>query len=677
MAYYGQSFGGIYGTMLTGAEPRVRTAALNVPGGPIVDIARESAFRSRIADQLRANKPDLRNAGPGLNGFTESLPLRRDPRVTDPVPGSAAIREYAARGNWLERPGSPETFAAPIAAAIAAGSKKALYQTAYTDGTVPNPTAGVLYRAGNLYDKVWVYRNDRTPTVNSNPHGFLLDPTVAGRNQGQQQIADFLTSLGATVTDPDGPGPVWENSTQATVSTDYRAQLDCLHYPDPQTGATQSRTPNSPDCADRSNTVSKAQTAPSPAPSSTQSPAGPPATSTPSPGATASPGATPTGSPSATPSGLPAASEQLSYTALTSPQRVLDSRTGVGTAKGRKRGAVTLDLSGILPSGARAVALNVTVLNASARGFVVVHPGGSSQPPTSNVNVEASVPGVRANTQANEVVARVSTARTVTLTVDSTTADLVADLVGFFGAADQGGVGLDPVTPTRLLDSRNTSTPQRRGETVLDLTGTAAEGASSVALNVTVTRPSARGFVVAYPTGTTRPGTSNVNVEAGQTQANEVLVRVGAGNKVSLFVDSTSAVVIADLVGVVAPSGALFAPLPQPVRVADTRTGQGLPKGRLRGAAVLSLNDVVPSNARAVFLNVTATNGDRAGFVTVYPNGQPAPGTSNVNFPASLTQANEVLTGLGAQRDVRVVVGGANGPAAHVVVDVVGYLVGR
>jgi len=55
-----------------------------------------------------------------------------------------------------------------------------------------------------------VYRNDRSPTASRNPHGFLLDPTIAGRNLGQAQVLDFLASRGATISDPDGAGNLFE-----------------------------------------------------------------------------------------------------------------------------------------------------------------------------------------------------------------------------------------------------------------------------------------------------------------------------------------------------------------------------------------------------------------------------------------------------------------------------------
>ena len=47
VVYYAQSLGGIYGTMLMGVDQRVRAGALNVPGGPILDIARQSPAFAR------------------------------------------------------------------------------------------------------------------------------------------------------------------------------------------------------------------------------------------------------------------------------------------------------------------------------------------------------------------------------------------------------------------------------------------------------------------------------------------------------------------------------------------------------------------------------------------------------------------------------------------------------
>ena len=233
--YYGLSFGGIYGTMLMGTDPLFHQGLLNVPGGPIVDIARLSGFRNNLAAQIKRSRPVLLNGGPGLEGFTEDLPLRNEPPRVIEHQGAGELQELFGESNWFERSGSPETFAPRIRLrpdpAWADNPKNVAFQTAFADGTVPNPTAGTLYRAGDLFDRVVYYRNDRTPTFQSDPHGFLADPSLAGRTSGEQQLGAFL-STGQLVS----TNPAFLETTIANPNN-----LECLHYPDPQTGQPQAR----------------------------------------------------------------------------------------------------------------------------------------------------------------------------------------------------------------------------------------------------------------------------------------------------------------------------------------------------------------------------------------------------------------------------------------------------
>ena len=235
--YYGISFGGIYGTMLMGTDPLFHRGLLNVPGGPIADIARLSGFRGDLAAQLKRSKPNMLNGGPGLEGFTEDMPLRNEPPQVIKHRGAAAIQELLGATNWYDRSGSPETFAPRIRlrpdAAWAKQPKEVAFQTAYGDGTVPNPTAATLYRAGQLFDRVTLYRNDKSPTFDSDPHGFLADPSLAGRTPGQQQLAEFLASGNLT-----NPNPALLEVPIADANN-----LECLHYPDPQSGQPQARQP--------------------------------------------------------------------------------------------------------------------------------------------------------------------------------------------------------------------------------------------------------------------------------------------------------------------------------------------------------------------------------------------------------------------------------------------------
>ena len=371
------------------------------------------------------------------------------------------------------------------------------------------------------------------------------------------------------------------------------------------------------------------------------------------------------------PVGAPTDSTPL-LTTLSTPVRVLDSRNGTGTPRGLKRDDVVLDLASLVPAGATSVVLNATVTNPTADGHLVVSPAGAPVPPTSNVNFR------RDSTQANEVVVRVPADRKVLLHLSGASAHEVVDLLGWTSpqrSADNGVV-TTLSSPQRLADSRSTSTRSVRGELPVALGSAVPADATAVVLNVTLAGATSRGFAVVHPTGAARPATSNVNVEAGQTQANEVLVRTGRDRSVSVFVDSTSAAVVVDLIGYVTPggTGTTIAPLTTPQRLVDTRTGQGLSAGRKAGEQRLTLPSSVPAGARAVVLNVTAVGADRAGFVTAYAGGTSRPGTSNVNFGRSTVQANEVIVPVGADRTVSLFVGGAGGPQTHLVVDLVASL---
>ena len=60
----------------------------------------------------------------------------------------------------------------------------------------------------------------------------------------------------------------------------------------------------------------------------------------------------------------------------------------------------------------------------------------------------------------------------------------------------------------------------------------------------------------------------------------------------------------------------------------------------------------VPTDARAVSINLTANNPDAAGFATVYPCNEARPEASNLNFTPGSTVANAVLTKLGTDGNI-------------------------
>jgi Bacterial Ig-like domain len=221
--YAGQSFGGIYGVQLLGLEPDVRAGVANVPGGPIIEIARLSpSFRTLVGQALISRTPSLYNVSPpnltppnlAFTNFNEKIPLRNLPIVTDTVPGASAIQESIDRAEWAQQAGNPAAYAPFITRPI-------IIQFARGDQTVPNPTASAILRACGCANRATLFRNDlafaANPATPKNPHTFLTNisvPSVATIVvEAQAQMATFLASDGTVTIDPDGPGPIFETPT--------------------------------------------------------------------------------------------------------------------------------------------------------------------------------------------------------------------------------------------------------------------------------------------------------------------------------------------------------------------------------------------------------------------------------------------------------------------------------
>ncbi|MGW5847759.1 hypothetical protein ACWFQ8_07295 [Streptomyces sp. NPDC055254] len=233
------------------------------------------------------------------------------------------------------------------------------------------------------------------------------------------------------------------------------------------------------------------------------------------------------------------------------PARLLDSRAAVGrpgTTPVPGRGEVSLQVAGrggVPQSGVRAVVLNVTVTEAKEGGHLTVWASGTTRPDSSNLNWTAG------RTVPNHVVVPVGADGAVKLFNASWgTAHLIADVFGYY-SDDPAGATFHPAGPKRVLDTRTTGAVAARASTVLDLSGSPElGGAKAVVLNVTVTDPKSDGHLTVWPSGTTRPDSSNLNWTTGSTVANLVTVPVGADGKVEIAnLGWGSTQVIVDLFG--------------------------------------------------------------------------------------------------------------------------------
>ncbi|MDN3496151.1 hypothetical protein QL996_09450 [Planococcus sp. APC 4015] len=374
------------------------------------------------------------------------------------------------------------------------------------------------------------------------------------------------------------------------------------------------------------------------------------------------------------------------------PARILDTRVGNGAPQGpvASNGNVTLQVTGrggVPTTGVSAVVVNVTATGPNSGGFVTVYPTGTTQPTASNVNYTAnqSIP--------NLVTVKVGTSGRVNLANNAPgTVHLIADVAGYYlaGTVTQPGAFVS-VDPARVLDTRvgngAAQTPVGSNGTVgLQITGRGGvpgSGVSAVVVNVTVTSPTAGGFVTVYPSGTTQPTASNLNFRGGQSVPNLVTVKVGTDGKINLTNNSSGSVnLIADVAGYYL-AGSPTAPgafvSVNPARVLDTRSGVGAGAYPLEGYGgynwvglqVVNRGGVPTTGVAAVVANVTVTAPSSAGFVTVFPYGSAEPVASNLNYTAGQNVPNLVTVKVGGNGKIDLTNNSSG--TTHLIADVAGY----
>ncbi|MFF9210667.1 MULTISPECIES: hypothetical protein [unclassified Streptomyces] len=334
------------------------------------------------------------------------------------------------------------------------------------------------------------------------------------------------------------------------------------------------------------------------------------------------------------------------------PQRFLDTRSGIGAPKARVGAGGTVKLKvagvgGIPATGVTAVVMNVTAVAPTSNGFLTVHPDGRPVPSASSLNYTAG------RTLSNLVTVAVSNG-TVDLRNSAGTVDIVADVAGYYTAAQDTGSVLTPIDPTRFLDTRSgIGAPKARvgaGGTVklkvAGVRGVPATGVTAVVMNVTAVAPTANGFVTVYPDGQAVPTASNINYTAGQTLPNLVVVPVVNGS-VALRNSAGAVDLLADVTGYYSAQGAAFTAA-DPVRLLDTRSGLGARAGAVGTGGVVSMQvtgvaGVPAEGVTAVVLNVTVTAPTADSFLIVHPHGRPRPVVSNLNYTAGKTISNLVV----------------------------------
>jgi hypothetical protein len=327
----------------------------------------------------------------------------------------------------------------------------------------------------------------------------------------------------------------------------------------------------------------------------------------------------------------------LNFVSVT-PCRVADTRFGGGPFGGPSITGGTIRDFPIpqgtcgIPSTAWAYSLNFTVVPHGRLGYLTVWPTGLAQPVVSTLN---SPDG---RVKANAAIVPAGSSGAVSAFVTDTT-DLVIDINGYF-VTDTSQLAFYPLTPCRVLDTRNSSGPlgspsmqanQQRDFPIMASNCGLPTAALAYSLNFTVVPQRTLGYLSVWPSGGQRPVVSTLNSSTGAITANAAIVPAGTNGEISAYVtDETD--VVADINGYFAPPGSggqslyAFAPC----RILDTRQSSGAFSGT-QPVNIAGAPCALPGGISAYVFNSTVVPQGELGYLTLWPDGESQPVVSTLN----------------------------------------------
>lgn len=332
------------------------------------------------------------------------------------------------------------------------------------------------------------------------------------------------------------------------------------------------------------------------------------------------------------------------FASLPRPTRILAGTTlGAG-------GTYTVSApTSVVPADAKAVAVSLNVVDKTpaTSTYLTAYPSGTAYPGVSNVTVARADPQV----QTTAIVALGADGRFVIRNAAGTVAVYI-DVLGYFGGAT-GTQGYTEVAGTRLLNTLNgTGAPAAKltgGRYLTVSAGSAVpSNASGIVVNVMAFNEAGSGYLTVSPSGA--PGTSTL-VYNGHQRANLALVGLASDHTFRVALTGAAADVIVDLVGYLGPDGSRYVPLPAPVRIYNTQTGNGGHFGPLGPAETVTVQGTkvfdVPDSAIALVTGVQAAPISGGSYFTLYDT--PArPSVSALAFSAGRLVSNLGVVNLGA-----------------------------
>lgn len=208
--------------------------------------------------------------------------------------------------------------------------------------------------------------------------------------------------------------------------------------------------------------------------------------------------------------------------------------------------------------------------------------------------------------------------------------------------------GFTTVTPVRLLPAKAFTAAETATIAVVGTATGVPASATSVVLNLAISRPAANGFVTAFPCGATRPALPSLSFLAGKPALGSVVVRPGSTG-VCLYA-STALTATADVLGFFGTTGGQGFVGLAGAQLLDTRTtATPLAAGVVRELVVGGTRGVTV-DASAVAGSITVPAPAAAGALTVYPCGTTRPTVPSISIPAGRTLTVGFVARLGATK---------------------------
>lgn len=236
MYFVGHTAGGVYGSIVLSLEPDVIAGAYQEVGSPVYDMLRQSSVLTPLLTDvvLAGHTPSLLNKGAG---FDENYVYRDTPPKVNDVPGAVELQNFFELAEWITMPSDPAAWATHMTASPLPGRpiKPMLYQMAWGDETIPNPSVSGLIRTANGLENTRYYRNDFAraifPYFRKDPVAFSAyldtDPEKAVAVAAANMIGYFFITGGKVIYEGNDlmqtvfRANIWEKPFSLTETSNY------------------------------------------------------------------------------------------------------------------------------------------------------------------------------------------------------------------------------------------------------------------------------------------------------------------------------------------------------------------------------------------------------------------------------------------------------------------------